>query len=131
MTLPTTLLAAALSLAAPFSPPGGEGISAPGPAAQVSALSELSSPEAPAAATLRQGAELMAQLSPVTASATLVAATAREDAVVLQARNRRGIPLMASGAALLVAGLLIGDDVGTLVALGGAVIGAYGVFLYF
>lgn len=39
--------------------------------------------------------------------------------------------LMIAGAALLVTGLIIGDDAGTFVAVLGAGVGAYGVYLYF
>lgn len=52
-------------------------------------------------------------------------------APVMQARNRRGIPLMAAGLGLLVAGAIIGGDTGTIVMVSGAAIGAYGMYLYF
>ena len=38
--------------------------------------------------------------------------------------------LMIAGGAALVAGLLIGDDAGALLAVGGAVVGLYGLYLY-
>jgi hypothetical protein len=53
-----------------------------------------------------------------------------EDAV-LRPPTRGSKALMIAGAALLVAGLIIGDDAGTFVAVAGAGIGAYGVYLYF
>lgn len=44
--------------------------------------------------------------------------------------NRRGIPFMAAGGALFLAGAIIGGGAGTIVMVAGAGIGAYGVFLY-
>ncbi len=43
----------------------------------------------------------------------------------------RGIGLMIAGGALFVAGLLIDGDAGTLVAVTGAALGAYGLYIYF
>jgi hypothetical protein len=52
---------------------------------------------------------------------------------VLQARSRdrRGVPLMVAGGILFVAGAITGDDVGTILMLGGAGIGAWGAYIYF
>ena len=47
-----------------------------------------------------------------------------------QARGRRGMPLMIVGGAAFIAGLIIGDDAGTAIAVGGAVIGLYGLYLW-
>lgn len=50
-----------------------------------------------------------------------------------QARRRglgRPIALMAVGGAALLSGLIIGDDAGTVIAVGGAVIGLYGLYQY-
>jgi hypothetical protein len=47
-----------------------------------------------------------------------------------QARARRGMPLMVVGGAAFIAGLIIGDDAGTAIAVGGAVIGLYGLYLW-
>jgi len=54
-----------------------------------------------------------------------------DDAVAVLPPTRASKALMLAGAALLVTGLIIGDDAGTLVAVIGAGIGAYGVYLYF
>lgn len=126
MTLPTTLLALALAVT-----PAAEIDTTPD--AAVAARTSVHETVPTSALMLREGAGAMALLAPAPLSARLLteAASMDEEDALIQARGRRGIPLMASGAALLVAGLLIGGDVGTLVALGGAVIGAYGVFLYF
>ncbi len=42
-----------------------------------------------------------------------------------------GTGLMIAGGALFVAGLIVGGDAGTLLAVTGAAIGAYGLYLYF
>lgn len=42
----------------------------------------------------------------------------------------RGQALMIVGGATLLAGLIIGGDAGTAVAVGGALIGVYGLYLY-
>jgi hypothetical protein len=42
----------------------------------------------------------------------------------------RGETLMIVGGAALLAGLIIGDDAGTVIAVGGAVVGLYGLYLY-
>lgn len=47
-----------------------------------------------------------------------------------QARSRRGMPLMIVGGAAFLAGLIIGDDAGTAIAVGGAAIGLYGLYLW-
>jgi hypothetical protein len=46
-------------------------------------------------------------------------------------RNRRGVPLMIAGGALFVAGAVVGDDAGTILMLGGAGVGAWGLYVYF
>ena len=42
-----------------------------------------------------------------------------------------GTGMIIAGGALFVAGLLIGGDAGTVVAVTGAALGAYGLYLYF
>jgi hypothetical protein len=51
-------------------------------------------------------------------------------AAMSQRRARRGVPLMIVGGAAFLAGLIIGDDVGTAIAVGGAAIGLYGLYLW-
>ena len=46
-------------------------------------------------------------------------------------RNRRGIPLMVAGGAAFVAGIIAGGDAGTILMLGGAGVGAWGIYVYF
>jgi hypothetical protein len=45
--------------------------------------------------------------------------------------RRDGFGMMIGGGALFVAGLLVGGDAGTLMALAGGGVGAYGLYLYF
>ena len=69
----------------------------------------------------------------VTAPAAEATVEATDKAVNQPAfqRGGSGTGYMIAGAALLVAGLLIEGDAGTLVAVAGAAIGAYGLFLHF
>ena len=59
-------------------------------------------------------------------SANVLATTAAEQ----QGGFGRAETLMIVGGAAFVAGLIIGDDAGTIVMVGGAVIGLYGLYLY-
>jgi hypothetical protein len=51
--------------------------------------------------------------------------------VVTQARNRAGVPWIIAGSALIVGGAVVGDDVGTILMVGGVAGVAYGLFIYF
>jgi len=61
-----------------------------------------------------------------------IQSTSRGAPPVLQNRtsNRNAVALMIVGGAALVIGAVIGDDAGTLVMLGGAGIGLYGLYLF-
>jgi outer membrane receptor protein involved in Fe transport len=72
---------------------------------------------------------------------TILAASAavrpdlRMDASIPQALDvrqqlRRSETLMIVGGAILLAGAIIGDDAGTIIMIGGAGIGIYGLYLY-
>lgn len=55
----------------------------------------------------------------------------RDELAMLRPASRgQASALMIAGAALFVAGLIIEDDAGTVVAVAGAAIGAYGLYLY-
>jgi len=58
------------------------------------------------------------------------AAAKQPNQPVLAARGE-SVALMVAGGALFVAGAIVGGDAGTLLMVGGAVVGAYGVYLYF
>jgi hypothetical protein len=47
------------------------------------------------------------------------------------APSNRSVALMVAGGALFVAGAIAGGDVGGVLMLGGAIVGAYGVYLHF
>jgi hypothetical protein len=44
--------------------------------------------------------------------------------------RRRGVPQMIIGGVAIIGGAIIGDDVGTIVSLGGLGYGLYGLYLY-
>jgi len=65
------------------------------------------------------------ELSPRLASVTPM------DANVMRRPSRgSGVGLMILGGAALVTGLIIGDDAGTVIAVGGALVGLYGLYVY-
>ncbi|HET9982573.1 MAG TPA: hypothetical protein VFQ38_03265 [Longimicrobiales bacterium] len=75
------------------------------------------------------------RLGPTAPDARLLAPAAAEaprpePTLSRAASHGEGIPLMAAGGALFVAGAIIGGDAGTLLMVGGAGIGAYGIYIY-
>lgn len=99
--------------------------------AQSVTVSQATQAETAAPSSLRD--QLMPASAGLMTTAPATAEATAEKAVNQPVMQRRGsgMPYMVAGGALLVAGLLIGGDAGTLVAVGGAVIGAYGLYLYF
>lgn len=92
----------------------------------------------PAAAQTSEPRSLRDQLMPAGAAAAVTApAVVEAEATALQPsqpvmQNRgAGVGYMIAGAALFVAGLLIEGDAGTFVAVAGAAVGAYGLYLHF
>jgi hypothetical protein len=67
-------------------------------------------------------------LAPASAEATK---SADGQPALLAQRRGSGTGLIIAGGALFVAGLLVGGDAGTVLAVTGAAIGAYGLYLYF
>jgi hypothetical protein len=65
------------------------------------------------------------------APAPVVTATESDVAQPVVAARGAGVGLMIAGGALFVAGLIIGNDAGTVLAVTGAAIGAYGLYQYF
>jgi hypothetical protein len=91
-------------------------------------------PAAPAAEnkpTLQQRLmpESTAKLLAPTPAAAVAEAESTEP-LMMQGRGS-GVGLMIAGGALFVAGLIVGNDAGTVLAVTGAAIGAYGLYLYF
>ena len=71
----------------------------------------------------------------VLAASAAVRPDLRMDATVPQALDvsralRRSEVLMIVGGAIFLAGAIIGDDAGTIIMIGGAGIGIYGLYLY-
>jgi hypothetical protein len=52
------------------------------------------------------------------------------EALDLRQRLTRGETLMIVGGAIFLAGAIIGDDAGTVIMIGGAAVGIYGLYLY-
>jgi hypothetical protein len=46
------------------------------------------------------------------------------------AKLKKGVPLMIVGGAALITGLIIGGDVGTVIAVGGGLLGLYGLYVF-
>ena len=86
-------------------------------------VAEATAPVGPARDALRAGIAIR----PVAAAP---AATEASPNLVQPDLRRRGMPQMIIGGAALVGGLIIGDDVGTLVSLAGLGYGLYGLYLY-
>jgi hypothetical protein len=99
------------------------------PAATPFALS-APRPVAPAASRAPAGPSIAAEAVAARPAATRHA----EDSTLAPMRRRaqfsQGQTLMIVGGAAFVAGALIGDDAGTVVMIGGAVVGLYGLYLY-
>ena len=102
------------------------------PGASRLSLVDLGTPAARAAA---HDSSAVARRGPSIASARVAArqvSTSRAEAPVLQEQksNKRALALMIVGGAALVIGAVIGDDAGTIVMLGGAAVGLYGLYMF-
>lgn len=80
---------------------------------------------------------LQEQLMP-DATTTLMAPASAEATKAIESTNETtmmprgaGTGLIIAGGALFIAGLIIGGDAGTVLAVGGAALGAYGLYQYF
>lgn len=136
--LRTTALIAALAIMATGTAGAQEAVSpadavAPAPAVAVS-LPTISAEAGTSAESVSAADKAAGPLMSATAIAARadmqVAGTEEAAAAMFQSRDRRGTTLMLVGGAAFLAGLLIGDDAGTAVALGGAIVGIYGLYLY-
>ena len=103
---------------------------APAAGAQDLARPELARPEAPAATAAPAIPSLDAATVAVRAPVADRGANADVAAPMAAAQFGRGETLMIVGGAALLAGLIIGDDAGAVLAVGGAVIGIYGLYIY-
>lgn len=101
----------------------------------------LQAQSAPEPATSSQTAveprSLRDQLMPTGAAAAVTAPAAATETDALQPnqpvmqRRGSGVAMILAGAGLFIGGLLIGGDAGTAVAVAGAAIGAYGLYIHF
>ena len=87
-------------------------------------------PTTAAATPMTAAQHLAPAASLLFAPATLERSTTPVLAMPALSRND-GLGMMIAGGALFVAGLVVGGDAGTLMAVGGAGVGAYGLYLYF
>lgn len=114
VALAVAVLAAPLTLSAQSAP-----VQAPAPAPANAVATSDSTP-----------------VGPAIASSVAYHPAASTDSLSLEPQRRRSqgmgqaAALMIAGGAGVVVGLIIGDDVGTLIAVGGAVVGLYGLYLY-
>lgn len=83
-----------------------------------------------AAERLRPAASTAALFAPAV-STRFDAATEPYRQVEIDDEDDDGIPYMIAGGIAFLAGAIVGDDVGTILMLGGAGVGAYGAFIYF
>lgn len=113
----TRLLATAAVLLAPFTGEAQSTTAPPDHAVTAPAFQPLSA--GPRVDAVRLGVE------PVE-----VSAEAASPAMMAQQRVGQSMALMIVGGAALVTGLVIGGDAGTILALGGAVVGLIGLYHY-
>ena len=105
----------------------GAGIAVDGPTAAAEVEQEASP-----ALSLQPSVETSVLLAGVPMTdADLFGESAAPSTLLMQEKNKAGIPFMIAGGAAFVAGLIIGGDVGTVVAVAGVGIGVYGIILYF
>lgn len=129
----TSLAAQSASQNAPGS---NAAFTVPAPSALVS-LSGAAIPDSAAtpAASVETSAPTSVSRGPSLSSARVAShaiSTSRGAPPVIQNRSssRNSVALMIVGGAALVVGAVIGDDAGTLVMLGGAAVGLYGLYLF-
>jgi hypothetical protein len=87
-------------------------------------------PTARAQTSLKQsfGPTILAASAAVRPNLAMDASVPR--ALDLRQQLRRSETLMIVGGAIFVAGAIIGDDAGTIIMIGGAAVGIYGLYLY-
>ena len=112
VALAIAVLAAPLTLSAQSTP-------APAPASTNGAVANDSTPVGPA---LESGVAYR--------PAATTDSLSREPQRARSQGMGQAAAMMIAGGAAVVVGLVIGDDVGTLIAVGGAVVGLYGLYLY-
>jgi hypothetical protein len=100
--------------------------------AQPGAATPAEAPAAPAHNAPLTAAQQLAPAASLLFAQVAVTETAAPVVAQPAALSRRdGFGMMIGGGALFVAGLLVGGDAGTIMALAGGGVGAYGLYLYF
>ena len=117
-------LAALAALAANAAPAGAQSVSQNDSTPTPALVATSSQPDSNAA--VRGPRLAAARVAAHTESAPIGAPPVIQN----RSSNRNAVALMAVGGAALVVGAVIGDDAGTLVMLGGAVVGLYGLYLF-
>jgi hypothetical protein len=125
---------AAQSASQDVSPVTSAAIIVPAPSATLT-VTPLVADSTTTAAPAETSATTSVSRGPSLASARVAShaiSTSRGAPPVIQNRssNRNSVALMIVGGAALVVGAVIGDDAGTLVMLGGAAVGLYGLYLF-
>ena len=98
-----------------------------GGASQSSATTSVPSPTTPASDIAARGPSLS---SARVASHAVSMPRGAPPVIQNNKSNKNSVALMIVGGAALVVGAVIGDDAGTLVMLGGAAVGLYGLYLF-
>jgi hypothetical protein len=120
-------LFASLALAAAFAPAAlvAQSSTALAPASPTSVVAT-----APATATVATPAMVHPDVAGIQTRADANAPLVVNSAAAAGLHQGEGVALMAVGGAGLIAGLLIGDDAGTAIAIGGLAVGLVGLYEY-
>ncbi|HEV7704533.1 MAG TPA: hypothetical protein VGO46_09580 [Gemmatimonadaceae bacterium] len=89
---------------------------------------QATSPDAPVATTLAVATGPSMDASALSPRLTSDAALSTQ--AMRRPSRGSGVGLMIFGGAALITGLIIGDDAGTVIAVGGALVGLYGLYVY-
>ncbi|HUF25597.1 MAG TPA: hypothetical protein VMM18_01350 [Gemmatimonadaceae bacterium] len=127
MIKPTAVLFAPLALLLVTTGARAQSASA---ASDVATITAPRAPSAPSAPTDSATAGPTVEAASIGFRTAPAAAEALESDALARQGFGRAETFMVVGGAAFVAGILIGDDVGTVVMLGGAVMGLYGLWLY-
>lgn len=108
--------------------PGVGEETAPSPALET-ASEEHAPPAAQALQPTAANTDLLS--APLNTAPSLAADQPLATATVVQSRGGTGLGFMIAGGAALIAGLIIGGTAGDIIAVGGAVLGVWGIIVYF
>lgn len=106
---------------------GASDIGAQAPTAHLVVTSTSRTGALPAGPSLLASSAGVRAVAPAQSTRNDLASALRQER---RASTRRDVALMIVGGAAVVTGLLIGDDAGALLAVGGAVVGLYGLYQF-